>query len=142
MTYKKPLPKPNADTQPFWEGCRTHRLRFQKCDSCGHVRWPASVICPICHSEETVWITSGGRGKIHTYAVYHVAFDPAFEDDLPYITAIVELSEGPRMLTNIVGCDPSDLMCDMPVEVTWDDVTGDFSLPKFRPSRRILTGSH
>ena len=132
MAYKKPLPKPNADTQPFWEGCRAHQFRFQKCGSCGQVRWPPSTIC---HSKETTWITSGGKGRIYTFAVYHVAFDPAFEDDLPYVTAVVELSEGPRMLTNIIGCNPADVTCDMPVELTWDDVTEDFSLPKFRPAR-------
>ena len=66
--------------------------------------------------------------------MYHVAFDPAFEDDLPYVTAVVELSEGPRILTNIIDCNPSDVTCDMPVAVTWDDVAKDFSLPKFRPA--------
>ena len=70
---------------------------------------------------------------MYTFVVYHVAFDPAFEDDLPYVTAVVELSEGPRILTNIIDCKPDGVTCDMPVELAWDDVTEDVSLPKFRP---------
>jgi len=134
MGYKKPLPKPNADTRPFWEGCKAHQLRFQKCSQCGHLRWPPSVICPICHSSQTQWVVASGKGRVYSFAVYHVAFHPAFEDEIPYVTAVVELAEGPRILTNIVGCSPSEVRCDMPVEVVWDDVTDEFSLPKFRPT--------
>jgi uncharacterized OB-fold protein len=134
MAYKKPLPKPNADTRPFWEGCREHQLRFQRCGHCGHVRWPPSVICPACHVSETEWIVASGKGRVYSFAVYHVAFHSAFKDDVPYVTAAVELAEGPRILTNIVGCSPSEVKCDMPVQVVWDDVTDEFSLPKFKPA--------
>jgi uncharacterized OB-fold protein len=133
MEYKKPLPKPNDDTRFFWEGCREHKLRFQKCADCGHVRWPPSIICPVCYSDHTDLITAAGRGMIFSYVIYHTAFHPAFEDDLPYVVAIVELEEGPRLLTNIVGCSHDELRCDLAVEVVWDDVTEDFSLPKFSP---------
>ena len=134
MAYEKPLPRPNGDTGPFWEGCKEHQLRFQRCSSCGHVRWPPSVICPICHSSEMEWIVASGKGRIYSFVVYHVAFHPAFQNDIPYVTAIVKLSEGPRILTNIVGCNPSELKCDMPVKVEWDDITDKFSLPKFKPA--------
>ena len=133
MAYEKPLPKPNADTRPFWEGCQENQLRFQKCRHCDHIRWPPSFICPKCHSSDTEWIVASGKGMIYSYVVYHVAFHPAFENDLPYVTAVVKLAEGPYILTNIVGCDPSALKCDMPVEVVWDDTSQEFSLPKFKP---------
>jgi uncharacterized OB-fold protein len=133
MEYKKPLPKPNDDNRLFWEGCREHQLRFQKCGDCGHVRWPPSIICPICYSDNTDHITAGGRGTIFSFVVYHTAFHPAFEDDLPYVVAIVELEEGPRLLTNIVSCSHDELRCELAVEVVWDDITEDFSLPKFSP---------
>jgi len=133
MAYEKPLPKPNADTRPFWEGCKKNQLRFQKCRHCDHIRWPPSVICPKCHSSDTEWIVARGKGMIYSYVVYHVAFHPAFESDLPYVTAVVKLAEGPYILTNIVGCDPSKLKCDMPVEVVWDDSSQEFNLPKFKP---------
>ena len=135
MAYEKPLPQPNPDTKPFWEGCRKHELRFQKCRNCGHVRWPPSIICPMCYSQDTEWIRASGKGKIYTFAAYHQAFHKAFENGLPYVTAIIELEEGPRLLSNIVGCKPQDVRCDMPLEVTWEDINEEFSLPKFKPIR-------
>jgi len=133
VSYKKPLPVPDADSQPFWEGCRKHRLRIQKCAECGQVRWPPSIVCPECLSQNTDWIVSGGRGKVYTYVVYHQAFHPAFEEELPYVVAVVELEEGPLILSNIVGCPHDFVKCEMPVEVTWEDITEEFSLPKFQP---------
>ena len=133
MTYNKPLPKINADTKEFWNGCKQHLLKIQKCGDCGFVRYPPSFICPRCHSTETEWIVAAGKGSVYSFTVNHVAFHPAFQEDLPYVVAVVQLEEGPHMLTNIVGCDPSEVRCDMPVEVAWEDITGEFSLPKFRP---------
>lgn len=138
MVYKRPLPEPNADTRPFWEGCKEHQLRFQRCLNCSHMRWPPSMICPRCHSTEAAWTVSLGKGHVYSFAVYHKAFHPAFTDNIPYVTAVVELNEGPRILTNIIGCSPSDLTCDMTVEVIWDDVTDDVSLPRFKPSKSCL----
>jgi hypothetical protein len=134
-TYQKPLPKVNGDSRAFWAGCKEHQLKFQECKACGHVRWPASMLCPVCHSEEANWLVSEGKGKVYSFVVYHVAYDPAFENDLPYVVADVELEEGPRVVTNIVGCRPDEVSCEMPVEVTWEDITGEFSLPKFKPCR-------
>lgn len=131
--YNKPLPSINGDSKEFWAGCKEHELRFQKCKVCGHVRWPASIICPRCYSNETKWIIAGGKGKVYTFAVYHVAYHPGFENDLPYVVAEVELEDGPRLLTNIVSCRPDEVKCEMVVEVTWEDITEEFSLPKFKP---------
>jgi uncharacterized OB-fold protein len=133
VDYNKPLPNVNEDTREFWTGCKAHELRFQKCKDCGHIRWPASMICPMCYSRDTQWIVASGRGKVYTFVVYHVAYHRGFEDDLPYVVADVELEEGPRLLTNIVGCRPDQVKCDMPVEVTWEHITEEFSVPKFRP---------
>ncbi|MBA7701974.1 hypothetical protein ES703_110725 [subsurface metagenome] len=134
MVYEKPLPQLNADTKPFWDGCKKHQLRFQKCRICGHVRWPPSIICPMCHSYDTEWIVADGKGKVYTFVVFHHTYHKAFENDLPYVTAIVELEEGLHILTNIVGCRTDEVKCDMPVEVTWEDISEEFSLPKFKPS--------
>ena len=131
MTYIKPLPQPNSDTKPFWDGCSEHQLRFQKCRDCGHVRWPPSVICPLCYSHNIDWIVACGKGIIYTFVVYHYAYNKAFEDELPYITAIIELEEGPHLLSNIVDCQPDELRCDMPVSIVWEDITEECSLPKF-----------
>ena len=125
------VPQPTGDTREFWEGCKEKRLRFQQCVACGHVRWPPSNLCPVCHSFETKWIEASGKGKIHTFTVYHMAFHPAWKDKTPYITAVVELKEGPKLLTNIVDADPSQLTCDMPVEVVWEGA-GEYFVPRFR----------
>jgi hypothetical protein len=114
--YNKPLPDINGDSKDFWAGCKEHELRFQKCKTCGHVRWPASIICPICYSREAQWIVARGKGRVYTFVVYHVAYHPGFENDLPYV-----------------------VRCEMPVEVTWEDITDEFSLPKFRPSSQPTT---
>lgn len=131
--YNKPFPRINDDNRDFWDGCSKHELRFQKCCSCNHVRWPAALICPKCHSKETTWIISSGKGKLYTYAVYHIAYHNGFKSELPYVVGVVELEEGPRFLSNIVECDSQNLKCDMKMEVIWEDISQDISLPKFRP---------
>lgn len=81
----------------------------------------------------------GGKGKVYTFVVYHVAYHSGFEKDVPYVVAEVELEEGPRLLTNIVDCRPDELKCEMLVEVTWENITDEFSLPKFKPSSQPIT---
>lgn len=133
MAYDKPLPKINADNLVFWEGCRKHKLKFQQCGECGHVRWPPADLCPQCHSTEINWLMSKGVGVVYTFAVYHTVYHPGFSGDVPYTVAVVALDEGPHLLTNIVDCPPDTVRCDMPVEVAWADIDERISLPKFRP---------
>jgi uncharacterized OB-fold protein len=137
MTYTKPLPQINPDNKDFWEGCRSHLLQIQKCSECEKPRWPSSFMCPYCLSTNTQLFNSSGRGKVYSFVVYHVAYHPSFKDDLPYVVALVDMEEGFRLLTNIIGCAPEEVHCDMEVEISWDDVTKDVSLPKFRPVVRI-----
>lgn len=132
MKYGKISLRSNADSKSFWDGCREHHLRLQKCRNCGFVRWPLSIICPKCYSFNTDWTATTGKGKIFSFVVYHKAYHKAFESEVPYIVGSVDLDEGPRIVTNIVGCRPEELKCDMRVEVTWEDVDEDFSLPKFK----------
>jgi len=134
MDYNKPLPRPNADNKPFWDACKNHQLKFQKCHQCGLVRWPAALICPGCHSDQSEWIEVSGRGKVYSFAIYHQVFHPGFEGEVPYVTASIELEEGPRLLSNVVNCRPDQVYCEMPVAVLWEDVNPDISLPKFQPA--------
>jgi len=131
--YRKPLPKPSAVSQPFWDGTKAHELRLQRCKDCGErVFYPRSM-CPFCLSEHLEWITASGRAKVHSYTVVRRAMNPAFREDVPYVLAIVELDEGPKMTTNVVGCSPEEVRVDMPVLATYDDVTPDVTLLKFEP---------
>ena len=131
--YKKPLPIPNPDTKPFWDYCKKHELRMQKCSHCGYIRYPASIICPECHSMEAEWTRLSGKGKVFSFIIYRRLYNKAFSDDTPYCTASIELEEGPRMPSNIIGCKLDDIKIDMPVEVHFEDVTDEFALPKFKP---------
>jgi uncharacterized OB-fold protein len=134
MSHDSISPRPNGDTKAFWEGSKKHQLMFQKCINCGHVRWPPSIACPSCHSFEYEWISAMGKGRIKSYVVYYTVVHPAYKDKVPYITAVVELEEGPRLLTNIVDCGLQDIHYDMKVEVYWEDIESGFSLPKFVPA--------
>ena len=136
MTYEKPLPIINEDNAPYWEYAKKHELRMQKCTRCGYIRFPVSIVCPKCHSMEAEWTRLSGRGKGYSYIIYHQAYHPSYKDDIPYAVAIIQLDEGPRMESNITGCQMEDIKIDMPVEVYFDDVTEDISLPKFKPAIR------
>lgn len=131
--YAKPLPRPNRLSQPFWDGTKRHELLLQKCNDCGHVWFPPSQRCPKCLSTEYEWSKASGRGKVWSWIVMWQRYFPAFEADIPYNVAYVELEEGPRLMTNIVGCDNDAIHCDMAVEVVFEDVTSEISLPKFCP---------
>lgn len=131
--YSKPLPKPSPVSQPFWEGTKAHELRLQRCRDCGqHIFYPRSL-CPFCLSENLEWVTASGRGKVYSYTVVRRAANPAFQRDVPYVLAIVELEEGPRLTTNIVGCDPEEVRVEMPVRARYEDVTPEITLLKFEP---------
>lgn len=132
--YEKPLPRPNADSQPFWEYCKKHELRLQKCPQCGHVRYPLSIMCPKCHSTEPAeWVKLSGKGKVFSFVTFRYLYNKAFADDMPYVDAAIELDEGPRILSMITGYKPEDVKINMPVKVYFEDVTEEFSLPKFKP---------
>lgn len=133
--YRKPLPRPTTLSRPFWEAARRHELRVQRCTTCGH-RWlPPSDRCPACLSKAYEWALASGRGKVWSWIVMWQRYFPAFEAEIPYNVAYVELEEGPRLMTNLVNCDPATIRCDMPVEVVFEDVTDEITLPKFRPAR-------
>lgn len=133
--YSKPLPQPTPETQPYWDGCRQHKLLLQRCKACGTYRFYPRMFCvnPECHSDEADWVEGSGKGRLHTYTVSHIPGAPGFEDDLPYVVAIIELEEGVHMMSTVIECEPEDLGCDLPVQVVFDDVTEEISLPKFRP---------
>ncbi len=131
----KPLPRPTPESKPFWEGCKNHQLLLQRCKGCGDVRFPPNAVCPSCTSPEFEWIPSTGKGEVWSHVVFHQPYHPAFERLIPYGVAIVELEEGVRMVTNIVGCPPEDIRVGMQVEVVFDDVSAEISLPKFKPVR-------
>ncbi len=135
-TYTKPLPVPQSESDLYWERARQHELWLRKCNACDEVYFYPRDICPGCFSRDTTWIRSSGRGTLYTFAIVHRAPAPAFRDDVPYVTAIVELEGGARIPTNLIGIDPDHQKIEigMPVEVIFEDVTEKITLPKFKPS--------
>ena len=131
--YQKPMPAPDADSAPFWRGCREHRLLLQKCGCCGAFRFPAAAYCPNCWSDAAEWVEASGRGSVYSWiVVVHPVPGDMYRDEVPYVVALVDLEEGVRMPTNIVGCDPQEIEAGMAVTVEFDDVSADLTLPKFR----------
>ena len=132
--YEKPLPIINEDTAPYWKYCKKHELRMQKCRECGHIRFPVSILCPECHSMEAEWTKLSGKATVYSYIVFRLPYHESYKDDIPYAVAIIQLDEGPRMESNLIVPDLEKIRIDMPVEVFFDDVTDEVSLPKFKPA--------
>jgi uncharacterized OB-fold protein len=135
-SYIKPLPVPSKWSQPFWDGAKQHKLLLKKCTKCGTIDHPPYLYCTGCWAEEHEWIETSGRGKIYAFTTVMLGAPLLFTDDIPYTIAMVDLAEGPRMLTTIVEAKPEELSIGMEVEVVFDDVTEEMSLPRFRPLRK------
>ena len=129
--YQKPTPEINDENRAFWEGCRQGEFRVQKCSNCGHIRH-LSPACPQCLKAEHEWVAASGRGTVYSWIVVHQRYNRAFEEDLPYNVTIVELDEGPRMVTSLVDVENQDIKAGTPVEVVFDRVTEEITLPKFK----------
>lgn len=134
MAYEKPIPVPNAETKPYWDGCKRHELLVQTCDSCGNAQLYPRIFCTRCHSESLKWKPSSGRGTVYSYTIIRRAPSKAFKADVPYVLALVELDEGVRLMTNVIGCSPDKVKINLPVRVVFEDVTENCTIPKFVPA--------
>jgi uncharacterized OB-fold protein len=134
MAEVKPIPRPSPESAPFWEGAKAHRLMLPRCHACGRFWFPPSRRCVHCLCADFAWAESAGIGHIYSFVVFHRVYHPAFERDVPYSVAIIELDEGPRLLANIVGTPPDDVRCDMRVRVTFEE-RGDQTIPQFEVVR-------
>lgn len=132
--YNKPLPKPTPWSKPFWDGCKKGKLLVQQCKSCQKYVFYPKLFCPFCLSEDLNWVEATGKGKIYTYTVVYSYQPTEFSEDVPYIVAVIDLEEGVRMMSNIVKCRPQEVKCDMDVEVVFEKVTDEVTLPKFIPA--------
>ena len=133
--YKKPLPVLTPLSETFYKAAREHRLMLQRCQDCGKYVFYPRKYCPHCLSDKLDWVQSSGKGKVYSYSVCLSNVPAEFTEDVPYVVAIVELEEGEWMLTNIIGCKPEDVRCEMPVEVVFEDVADNIALLKFRPAK-------
>lgn len=131
----RPMPRLNElDTKPFWEATKNKQLTYQKCDACGTVVFYPRRHCTGCTSGQLSWHTASGKGTIYSYSVVRQSYHPFYRDKTPYAVAWVDLDEGPRLLSNIVGInDPqSDIRIGQKVEVEWEEHE-ELCIPLFRP---------
>jgi uncharacterized OB-fold protein len=135
--YKKPLPVSSPESRSFWEGCRRHELLVQRCAECRAFWFPPSILCPECLGTAWEWTKISGWGRVYSFVVFHRVYHVGFTDEIPYVVAVVELEEGPRLMSNIIGCDPYDVHCEMAVEVVFEDISETVTLPKFRPRKNF-----
>jgi uncharacterized OB-fold protein len=132
--YIKPLPQPTALSTPFWEGARHNQIRVQKCQACGHAQHPPRPLCGECWSGDLQWISCAGKGSVFSYTVCHWPTIASFKGEAPYVIAIVELPEGVRLTTNIVGCPLEAVKIGIAVEAVFEKATDEVTLIKFRPA--------
>jgi uncharacterized OB-fold protein len=132
---RRARPQPTPETRHYWEGAKAGELRLQRCDDCRHTYFPPRPFCPACASRQVSVFRASGRGRLFSYVINH---RPAPGFTAPYAIAVVELDEGPRLMTNIVDCPqtPEALVLDMPVEVAFQKLDEEISLPVFRPAGR------
>lgn len=132
ITVQAPGPEVTDLNRPYWDGLKDGRHQYQCCKACGH-RWlPARNECPNCLGDDWSWQTAGGRARLVSWVVYRIAYHPSFAQRLPYTVAVVELEEGPRMFSNIVGAEHASLRVDMPLRMVIED-EGGTAVARFTP---------
>lgn len=135
--YEKSLPAVTTLTQPFWDAAKRHELVLQRCSRCKEYQWYPRGLCIHCGSTALSWEKVSGQGSVYSFTVIRQVVDnsPAFQKDIPFIVALIELAEGPRIYSDIVGCKPEEVKIGMHVNVIFEDVTENISLPKFQPTQ-------
>jgi uncharacterized OB-fold protein len=135
MTGDLPAPIVNADSRPYWEGARQGKLLLQRCGDCGMLRFFPRHLCTACGSDRTEWTEASGRGTVHSFTIVHRAAFPEFQARTPYVVALIDLEEGPRMMTNIVGDDALGVAIGDAVVVVFEARgTEGAKVPQFRRS--------
>ena len=137
MELERPLPQPiTPEAKPYWDGLREQKLMLPRCRACQRAFLYPRVLCPFCHGSDIEWVQASGRGKLYSFEIAYQTISKAFKVKPPYVLAMIELEEGPRMMSNLVGIepDPKRIACDMPVEIVFEKLTDEITLPLFKPA--------
>jgi uncharacterized OB-fold protein len=127
------FPVESPETKPFWDACRRKELIVQRCRACGKHQWHYRAICCHCWSDDVEDHVSSGKGRISTFSVVHRNVTPGFREEVPYVTAMVEMEEGVLVMSNIVNAEPDDVTVGMPVQVTWVEASPEWTVYMFEP---------
>ena len=128
------LPTPDEDTQPWWDAAREGKLLIKRCGACGKAHFYPRPFCPHCWSPDVAWEEASGKATLYTYSIVRRNDLPPFPSRVPYVAAVVDLEEGPRMQTNLEGCAEADIAIGMPLQVAFRKETEEFTVPVFRPA--------
>jgi len=131
---RRDLPTIEDDSRPFWEAAREGRFLIARCRSCHLAHHYPRPFCPHCWSEDVEWEDASGQASLYTYSTVHVNDLPPFAERLPYVAAVVDLAEGPRVMTNVVDCPPEDLQVGMALVAAFRELTPEITVPVFRPA--------
>ena len=134
QTSAKPIPVPDEVSAPFYDGARDGKLMLQHCTACGRWSFPVRERCPHCFAAALEWRPASGRGTLYTFAIMHQVMNPGFASSVPYNVSQIDLEEGVRMVSNIVGVPNDALRIGMQLEAFFDDVGEGVRVPKFRPA--------
>jgi uncharacterized OB-fold protein len=127
------LEEPEA--KPFWINLREHKLTAQRCKGCDQFfSFPPQGSCPHCLSPEYEWVALSGRGKVYSFVTYHRAWHPAYQEKVPYNVSLIDLEEGPRLISNVIGCRHDEVKVGMAVEIVYEE-REEYTLPQFRPMK-------
>ncbi len=131
-----PTISPSPDAEPFWEAARRHELQLPFCEACSRYFFYPRTLCPMCGSREIGWRSASGHGRIYTFCIQFTNPVPGLSGAVPFVTALVQLDEGPRLMSILIGVDPSPnaISCEMPVQVDFLDLNDGQTLPIFRPA--------
>ena len=135
MSLPLPSPVSNGDSKAYWAAARDRQLVIRKCNACGQMHFLPRHLCPACWSDDLAWVPAKGSGRVHSFTIIRRASAPAFADKVPYVVALIELDEGPRMMANILGADALDVAIDDPVQVTFEDRGEGDLIPQFERVR-------
>jgi uncharacterized OB-fold protein len=130
-----PAPEQNPETEEFWKATTEGRLLLLRCEACGVVIWYPRPLCPDCGGNSVAWIEGSGLGTVYSFSVVHRSAG-SYQSAVPYVVAYVELAEGPRVLTNIIGCDADRVYIGQPVRVVFCDTGEGSALYRFEPADR------
>lgn len=130
--WGKPLPQPDNVSGPYWQAAAEGRLLIQECPKCHHRQWYPRALCTACAADPE-WLECSGRGTVHTFTVVRQFGMKPFRDELPYVVAMVDLEEGPRIMGAVTDCDPDDVRIGMGVEVHFLKAADDIGVPYWRP---------
>lgn len=128
------LPRPTPETAPFWSGCREHKLLIQQCTACGHHQFYPRILCTACASNQVDWVQASGRGTVKSFTIVRRPVTEAYADDTPYVIALIELDEGPTLMSNVTACDVEKVRIGMAVQVSFEAWSDDITMPLFRPA--------